>query len=102
MTMTNTATDDCCDICTLNHATDQHFDKEFAPVKVKAFYRAELTDMEKADINMLWHLSRVESHQRYERLRYVVRWFRRRHQTDYSDKALWLAVEEETHLVRGA
>jgi hypothetical protein len=103
--MTNTETttvNACCDICTLNHATGQHFDKEFAPVKVKAFRRADLTDAEKADINLLWHLSRIESHGRHARMSYVVKWFRKRHQTDYSDKALWLAVDEETQLVRSA
>jgi hypothetical protein len=85
----------------LGHATDRHFDKELAPIKVKGFRRADLTNVEKADINLLWHLSRVESYQRYERLRYVIKWFRRRHQTDYSDKALWLAIDEETQLARG-
>lgn len=93
-------TNNRCDICTLNHATDRHFDKEFAPVRVKAFRKAELTNAEKADINMLWHLSRVESHSRHTRMSYVAKWFRRRHVTDYSDKALWLAIDEETQLFK--
>lgn len=94
------ATNDCCDICTLNHATDRHFDKEFAPVKVKGFRKAELTDAEKADINTLWHLSRVESRDRHARMSYVAKWFRKRHETGYSDKALWLAIDEETRLIK--
>lgn len=99
MTMTNT-TNNCCDICTLNHRTEDH--ATTMPIKVKGFRGAKLSDTEKADINTLWHLSRIESHRRYERMQYVAKWFRRRHDTDYGDKALWLAIDEETQLIRGA
>ena len=99
MTNTKTTTEtQCCDICTLNHTTKDH--ASIKPIKVKAFRRADLTDTEKADINMLWHLSRVESRDRHTRMSYVARWFRRRHVTNYSDKALWLAIDEETRLVK--
>lgn len=88
----------CCDICTLNHATDDHYSVK--PIKVKAFRRADLTDAEKSYINELWHLSRVESRERHARMSYVAKWFRRKFTiTDYSDKALWLAIGEETRLV---
>lgn len=96
--MVTTAETLCCNICTLNHATGDHYG--IKPLKLKAFRRAELTDAEKGEINQLWHLSRVEGHGRYTRLSYVFRWFRRRHASDYSDKALWLAIDEETQLVK--
>jgi hypothetical protein len=88
---------ECCDICTLNHATDGHY--IVGPIKVKGFRKADLTNTEKADINVLWHLSRVESHNRHTRLSYVFKWFRKRHtDVDFSDKALWLAIDAETQL----
>jgi hypothetical protein len=93
--MTTTTTDQCCDICTLNHATDDHYSA--GSVKVKAFRHADLTDAEKSYINELWHLSRVESYERHARLLYVAKWFKRKFtDTDYSNKAIWLAVDEET------
>jgi len=99
MVNTNTTTDECCDICTLNHATDDHY--SVGSIKVKAFRRADLTDAEKSYINELWHLSRVESYERHARMSYVAKWFRRKFaDTDYSDKALWFAIDEETQLSR--
>jgi len=82
----------------LNHTTDDHYSA--GSVKVKAFRRANLTDAEKSYINELWHLSRVESHERHTRLLYVAKWFRVKFAgADYSDKALWLVISEETQLV---
>lgn len=99
--MTNTETHDCCDICTLNHKTDQHFDAEFAPVKVKMFRPLDLTGRERNYLTELWHLSRIESHGRHERMVYVAKWFKRKFpEAVTSDKALWLAIETETQLVR--
>lgn len=93
----NTTTDhNYCTICTLNHQTEQHYDAEFAPLRVKRFQPVRLTDTERATVIDLWHLSRVESSSRWLRLAYVEKWFRRRHGNEYSEKALWLALGEET------
>ena len=90
---------ECCNICTLNHATDQHYDPEFAPLKVKGYRPLELTEAESNDVSFLWHTSRIETHNRHARLSYVFKWFRQRH-TDVvcSDKALWLAIEQGVQL----
>ena len=99
MITTNRTTSECCDVCTLNHATEQHFDAEFAPVKVKGFRPLDLTDTERNYITNLWHLSRVESRNRHTRMSYVAKWFKRKFpEAVTSDKALWLAIEDAIRL----
>lgn len=91
----------CCDICTLGHETEQHYDPEFAPIKVRRFKSLDLTNAERGYITELWHLSRVESHERHTRMSYVAKWFKHRFpEAVTSDKALWLAIETETALFK--
>ena len=92
---------ECCDICTLNHRTDQHYERQFAPIKVKGYRPLDLTDAERNDINYLWHTSRIESHKRYTRMQYVAKWFERRHpEVKTSAKALWFTIEAEIELLK--
>src|SRR4030095_407728 len=63
-----------CDVCLLNHPTEQH--SAFKPIKVAAMPtpRADQT----AVLIEYWHISKAHSHCGHERRQYVVRWFCKR------------------------
>ena len=46
-------------------------------IQVKAF--EEPTQAELKELSELWHTSKVHSHQRYDRMLYVARWFHKAH-----------------------
>lgn len=86
-----------CDICTLNHETVDHDKPENRPVKIAAFVPFNYTECEGRQIVEIWHTSRAYSHDRFERMQYVARWFRKLNPTvDVGHKALWLVIERLT------
>jgi len=61
-----------------------------------------LTKEEKSYIIEVWHISKVHSHKRYERLLYTARWFIKKYPIyrEYS-KSIYLLIDDETQIIKG-
>ena len=57
----------------------------------------DLTKEEKSYLFEIWHISKVHSHERYERLIYTVKWFMKEFPI-YKEhpKSIYLLIDEET------
>ena len=64
-------------------------------------YTTDLTIEELSYINQAWHLSKIHSYDRYNRLIYVLTWFLHKYPI-YEDNRLsiYKIIDEETQIIR--